>query len=160
MELISNALSKLGFDWQIALANLVNFVIVYFLLKKVVFDKIHQAIKERQKKIAEGLSASDESEKLKQEAEEYKLQIQKEMLAYSSDMKNSVALEKEKMLVEAKKDIERIIEINRKDALGEKNRIIAEAKRDVAEIVVDACKKILDAYEIKTDKDQIKKLLS
>jgi F-type H+-transporting ATPase subunit b len=55
-------LAKLGFDWKVALANLVNFLIIYLLLRNVVFKKLGNAIRERREKIQAGL---DDAEKAK-----------------------------------------------------------------------------------------------
>ncbi len=57
-----DVLGKLGFDWKVALANLVNFLIIYYLLRNVVFKKLGAAIKERREKIQTGL---DDAEKAK-----------------------------------------------------------------------------------------------
>lgn len=57
-----DVLGKLGFDWKVALANLVNFLIIYYLLRNVVFKKLGKAIKERREKIQAGL---DDAEKAK-----------------------------------------------------------------------------------------------
>ncbi len=60
--MLAEVLGKLGFDWKVALANLVNFLIIYLLLRKVVFRKIADAIRERREKIQAGL---DDAEKAK-----------------------------------------------------------------------------------------------
>ncbi len=55
-------LGKIGFDWQVALANLVNFLIILYLLKKFAFKPIKNIIQERQNKISEGLEKAEEAE--------------------------------------------------------------------------------------------------
>ena len=55
-------LQKIGFDWQGALANLVNFLIILFLLKKFAFKPIGKLIKDRQDKISEGLQKAKEAD--------------------------------------------------------------------------------------------------
>lgn len=62
--MIGDVLGKLGFDWKVALANLVNFLIIFWLLRNVVFRKIGAAIRERREKIQAGL---DDAEKAKTE---------------------------------------------------------------------------------------------
>ena len=59
--MIEEVLGKLGFDWKVALANLVNFLIIYFLLRKVVFRKIGDAIRERREKIQAGLNDAEKA---------------------------------------------------------------------------------------------------
>jgi len=50
---VLNNLGKMGFDWHMALFNLVNFLILYFILKKYLFGSISATIAERQKKVAD-----------------------------------------------------------------------------------------------------------
>lgn len=55
-------LYKVGFDWQVALANTINFLIILFLLKKFAFKPIGKMIKDRQDKISEGIAKAKEAE--------------------------------------------------------------------------------------------------
>src|SRR3989344_2051031 len=59
---ILEILGKVGFDWQVALANFFNFLIILFLLKKFAFKPIQKVIKERQDKIHEGLENAKKAE--------------------------------------------------------------------------------------------------
>ena len=59
---IIEILSKIGFDWKVALANTINFLIVFFVLSKIIFPSIKKMIEERQKKISEGLNKSEEAD--------------------------------------------------------------------------------------------------
>ncbi len=54
-------LGKIGFDWQVALANLFNFLIIFFILKKFAFGPLKKAIAERQDKIAKGLADAEKA---------------------------------------------------------------------------------------------------
>lgn len=63
-------LSKIGFDYRVALANLVNFLIVFFILYKFAFPKIQSVLTERQTKIRKGLKDAEDAEKAKRKAEE------------------------------------------------------------------------------------------
>ncbi|MBI1866370.1 MAG: ATP synthase F0 subunit B [Candidatus Staskawiczbacteria bacterium] len=58
---IYEILGKIGFDWQVALANLVNFLIILFVLRKFAFNPIKKLIQERQGKIDEGLEKAEEA---------------------------------------------------------------------------------------------------
>ncbi len=59
---ILEILGKIGFDWQVALANLVNFLIIFFILKKFAFKPIQKILKERQDKISQGLVKAQEAD--------------------------------------------------------------------------------------------------
>lgn len=67
-------LSNIGFDWQVALANFINFLIIFWILKKWVFGPVGKIISERNEKIQSGIDQAQESETqllvAKQKAEE------------------------------------------------------------------------------------------
>jgi len=54
-------LGKIGFDWRMALANLVNFLIIFYLLKKFAFGPLGRMLKERQAKIEKGLADAEKA---------------------------------------------------------------------------------------------------
>ena len=58
-----DVLNNIGFDWQVALANFINFLIIFWILKTWVFGPVEKIINERKAKIAEGLEQAQESEK-------------------------------------------------------------------------------------------------
>jgi len=62
-------LSKIGFDYRVALANLINFLIVLWILQKFAFPKIQEVLSERQAKIRKGLRDAEEAKQAKIDAE-------------------------------------------------------------------------------------------
>ena len=58
---LQRILGNLGFDWQMALANLVNFLIIFFVLKRYAFKPIKEKLEEREKKIKTGLEDAEKS---------------------------------------------------------------------------------------------------
>ncbi|NCC70103.1 ATP synthase F0 subunit B [bacterium] len=76
MDLIE-ILSKVGFDWRMALSNLVSFLIVFFILKKYAFEPINKILKTRRSKIEEGLeNAKIATENFLKSEENYNLKIE------------------------------------------------------------------------------------
>lgn len=55
-------LGSIGFDWKVALANLVNFAIVFYLLNRFVLSKLKLVLKERKQKIDQGLEDAKKAE--------------------------------------------------------------------------------------------------
>lgn len=55
-------LGKIGFDWRMSLSNLVNFLIIFWLLKRFAFSRLQQSIQERRQKIDEGLENAKKAE--------------------------------------------------------------------------------------------------
>lgn len=58
MEVLEN----IGFDWQIALANFINFLIIFYILKRFVFEPVKKIVDERQVKIQAGIDKAQQSE--------------------------------------------------------------------------------------------------
>jgi F-type H+-transporting ATPase subunit b len=62
MEFILENLGKIGFEWKMALFNLVNFLILFALLKKFFFTRIVDTINKRQKMAKDGVENFQKSE--------------------------------------------------------------------------------------------------
>ena len=137
-------LQKIGFDWQVALANLVNFLIILFLLKKFAFKPIGKLIKDRQDKINEGLQKTKEAEARLAEGDAIAVSRLKETDQKSAVMMNQ-AQERAKKLEESlvKKAQERqrqamvMAQDQHKREQEESRRIILkEAKTLVKEMII------------------------
>lgn len=59
---MQEVLSNIGFDWQVALANFINFLIIFWILKKFVFGPVGKIITERNEKIQSGIDQAQQSE--------------------------------------------------------------------------------------------------
>ena len=75
MQQILTILGSVGFNWHVALANFVNFLIILFLLNKYFFGKIGRVIEEREAKIKEGVSKGEMADALLLSAEAKKEEI-------------------------------------------------------------------------------------
>lgn len=65
MEILQN----IGFDWQVALANFVSFLLIFFILKKWVFGPVGEMLERRKELFAEGVNKAERSEEALQEAQ-------------------------------------------------------------------------------------------
>ncbi len=145
--MIGDVLGKLGFDWKVALANLVNFLIIFWLLRNVVFKKIAAAIKERREKIQAGL---DDAEKAKTElmmAGHEKERILTEGHMEVKAMLVDAEAVKSEMIEAAKVDAElasrAIKESAMKDIEALAERHAAQIKERSVELIVSGLEKIL-----------------
>lgn len=66
MEILSN----LGFDWQVALANFISFILIFAILKKWVFKPVRNIIERRKKTIQEGIHKAERSDEELKNAQE------------------------------------------------------------------------------------------
>ena len=70
MEVLNN----IGFDWQVALANFVSFILIFAILKKWVFGPVGEIIRKRKATIEEGVNkaalSQQELEQAREDAQE------------------------------------------------------------------------------------------
>jgi len=156
---ILDILGKIGFDWQVAVANLVNFLIIFFILKRYAFKPIARVIKERQDKVNEGLDNTKRAETNLMQAEQEKEQIvmqarqeANEVVASAKDQADALLASK---TVEAGKEHDRLIEEGKKKAQKEFDRMEREVRAQAAGLIVSSVEKILNED---LDEKQDKKL--
>ncbi len=119
MDLIET-LGKIGFDWRMALSNLITFLIIFFILKKYAFEPINKILKTRRKKIEEGLEhAKTATENFLKSEEDYNLKIEK-------SKKDSIEI-----VDKAKKRGDEIIKNYTKQAEEKTIKIIEDAKKEI-----------------------------
>lgn len=147
MENLLNILGKVGFDWQVALANLFNFLIIFFVLKKYAFGPIGKIIKERQASIKEGLASAEKNTKLlestKKEQEQILLNARAEANNIILEAKKDAAVKREQLVEDTKKDISLMIENNKKHLEIEKTKMLTEAKKEIVSLVIQTTEKVL-----------------
>lgn len=140
-------LEKLGFDWKVALANLVNFLIIYYLLRNVVFKKLGQAIKERREKIKEGLDdaekaktalimANHEKEKILAEGH---MEV-KEILVGAEATKTSII---DSAKIEAEAEARKIKEDSMREIESLAERQAKEVKEKSVDLIISGMEKVL-----------------
>lgn len=147
MENLLNILGKVGFDWQVALANLFNFLIIFFVLKKYAFGPIGKIIKERQASINEGLASAEKNTKLlentKKEQEQILLNARAEANHIILEAKKEAVIKREQLVEDTKKDISLMLENNKKHLEIEKTKMLNEAKNEIVSLVIQTTEKVL-----------------
>lgn len=133
-------LQKIGFDWQVALANLINFLIVFYLIKRFFLKKITSVIDERKQKIEEGLEDAEKSKSLMLEAENEKSAILKEANQKVGEILKSAETRGEEIVaknkIEGEKSREKIIEEGKESIKQEKEKVLGELKKNFLETLV------------------------
>ncbi|MFZ2151660.1 MAG: F0F1 ATP synthase subunit B [Minisyncoccia bacterium] len=116
MEKLLEILGNVGFDWKVALANFVNFLIILFILNTFFFKSMGKMLDERKKKIVEGLTLRDEAER---------------------DRKNAFA-EKTAILSQAREEETKFLQDAHEKAELLKTSLIAKAEKEAGDIVLKA----------------------
>lgn len=129
------------------IAQIINFLILLFILKKFAYGPLMQVMKEREDKISSSLEAADNDKKA---AEELKAQYQKQLaLARTQaqeivDKAIKIAEEsKQQILAEARAENERMLQNAKAEIESERVRAIAELKGEVVTLSINAATKII-----------------
>jgi len=107
-------MEQLGIEPNLLLAQIVNFLIIFFVLSKLLYKPILGMLEKRKKEIAAGLALT---EKMREEEEKMNLR-------------------KEKLLEEARLEARNIVEAGKKEADAQAKEIIETAHTQVQEMIV------------------------
>lgn len=132
-------MSGLEINWKILVGQIVNFAILFFVLKLLIYKPFLNLLKTRREKIEEGINKSIEAEgklgelrdlkdKMERENDEKKkevlLKAQEEAKKRSEEVAKKAEEEKEALLLKAKKEAE---EIKEKEKEATKKQTIENA---------------------------------
>ncbi|MBU4370119.1 F0F1 ATP synthase subunit B, partial [Patescibacteria group bacterium] len=151
-------------DWRMALANLVNFLIIFFVLKKYAFKPIKEKLEEREKKIKTGLEDAEKS------ATEWRMtqQTREKTLFDARKKANEIVgqanTKAEEIIGQSKKQAEektlQIIENSAKELIKQKKQMVADLKTEMADLVIATTEKVLrEKVDQEKDKKFIKNFL-
>jgi F-type H+-transporting ATPase subunit b len=142
-----DALSSLGINGPFLLAQIFNFFVLLFLLRRFLFKPMVNMLETRKQRIADGMQAAEMARR-EAEAERAQLQAQidaerreaMERVAAASKRGETLAAEIESS---ARQDAQKILDDARNEAVRERERIISEAQDQIAELAMLAAEKVL-----------------
>ncbi len=141
-------LEKLGIDFKLLIAQLVNFFILFFVLYKFAYKPILGALERRSKRIEQSLEdAKKIDENLKNSEAAYAAKMAEAEKKAESIMAGARADAEQlrvTMLNEAKADIQALVERTQGEVAALKEQVITEARTELADIVAEATGRVLD----------------
>lgn len=115
-------MEQLGIEPNLLLAQIVNFLIIFFVLSKLLYKPILGMLEKRKKEITAGLELTE-----KMRSEEEKLNVRKE-----------------KLLDEARKEARNIVEAGKKEADEQAKEIVESAHTSAREIIEKGKEDVVD----------------
>lgn len=112
MEILNN----FGFQWTLFAAQIVNFLIIYFLLKKFLYKPVLKILETRKTKITEGIKQAEESERRLQETIEKEDKILKAAQEQAKQMIDDAKAQSHELLKKSEVDTKKQIEAMLKEA--------------------------------------------
>jgi F-type H+-transporting ATPase subunit b len=159
MELIS----KLGIDLKLLLAQVVNFLILFFVLRALVYKPILNLLEKRKTQIEKNVEDTKKIEERLTQLEEEKTKVlsnaSKEAMKIVEDARKKSSEDHEKAMANTKKEISALAERYRGQLKDEKEEMLHEIKKEVAELVVSASSKILQKEFSKDDQSRLEKAI-
>ncbi len=113
-------LNEFGIDWKLLVAQIVNFAILLFILKKVLYKPVLAMLEERKNKIAESMKQAESIEKRLE-----KIEAEREKTIQQA------SAEAMKMLEDATKTSSQIIEEARDIAANELAGVVTKARSQI-----------------------------
>jgi len=156
-------LAKLGINWQLLIAQIVNFMIVLGVLGFFVYKPILNLLDSRTERIRKAVEDAKRVENQMQEMDALRLQEMKkldaESGAYFERVRKQADVLQEEMLANAKKEAEGILQ-NAMRRIDEERRLMMEdVLKTVNKVVISMTEKILDREFSPADQERITKNL-
>lgn len=143
MEIIKN----FGIQPVLLLAQIVNFLIILFLLQKFFYKPIAKVLEDRKKRIEESLKNADLIEERLQKTQENSAKIIEEAQRNAQALITDAKKEDERISVQtsldARKTIEEATEEAKKQIEAQKIQMQKQLERETLFLVVDVVKKVL-----------------
>ena len=144
MELIA----KLGIDWKLLIAQIVNFFILLFILWKFVYRPVLDMLEKRSKTIEKGVRDAKQSEEQLKKIEELREKKFAEAEAKIGKMfeqaKSDAEIMKKDIVAAANAQAEDLLRRARIQIEEEKQKMVQDVKKEVAGFIVMATGKLLE----------------
>lgn len=158
-------LGKVGFDWRLALLNLFNFLIIFFLLKKYLFGPVMSKLEERRKLVEKGVEDAQQAETsltmARQEAEKITDKAKREANQIMEEAHERAQKQSESMREKAEVEVESLIKKAKESIAAEKAGMKEELRAETVSLVIHVTEKILnEKMDAKKDEAYIKDIIT
>jgi len=141
------ALQKLGIDFKVLIAQIINFGILFLILKHYLYRPILNALDKRKKRIKESLEKAAEIEKRSAESEkEYNnkmLKANQEATVIIDKARLEAEKTRKSILDKAEKEAESVKIAADKDIADKRNALYADVKKNAGKLAIFIVTKVL-----------------
>lgn len=146
MDAVTQLLTTFGVTWPKFLAQVILFLIVYFILSRFAFGPIIKVLEDRRRLIEEGQTNAEKIKQQLAEAEQRYEEVLKkangEAAALIEETRKSAEALSQREAQNAIRQAEEIITKARTDIENERNKMVAEVKKEMVGLVVDTTAKV------------------
>ena len=152
-------LSKLGIDWKLLLAQIVNFTILVGALSYFVYKPLLTLLDARREKIRKAMEHADNVEKQRKELEAFRTEqlrmIDQEAGALLEKAKQQAERAHGEMLASAKREADQMLERGRKQLESERTTVMHELQGTLAKVIMELTQKILEREFSEPDQSRL-----
>lgn len=143
-------------------AQVVNFLVLLFILKKLLYKPLLKVLKERRETIAQSLKNAEEIEKKLLKTEEDREKVIEKAAKEAKKIVEEATRSGEVIIEDARKtaskDMEDILEKGRQEIVMERERMQSEMRVQFAQVVETGLKKVIEGmFDPKKQKEMIEK---
>ena len=151
-------MEKLGINWVLLIAQIVNVVLLVWLLKRFLYAPVLNMLNERTKRIQDSLSEADKVRAQMAEAqrdnEAELVRARHEAAAIVSQAQERARAQEQEIIAQARQEADRIRADAREQALRERDQMIGDLKNQVATLVTQTATRVLGA-ELQSNHDKL-----
>src|SRR3989344_1657247 len=139
--------TKLGIDWQLLVAQIINFSVLLYVLYRLLYKPMLSILEKRRHMVEKSIKEAKEIEHEKKVIAETKEKITLEAKKEAKKLLEAVAEKAKKYQQEltekAHEEAEKILAKAQKDLAVEKQRLMQEVRKEEADLVMRATEKVL-----------------
>ena len=152
-------LNEFGIDWRLLAAQIVNFAILLFILKKILYKPILKMLEERRERIAQAEKNADDIEKrlekIESEREKTIETASKEAMKILEDATKTSSQIIEEAHTKASEDINLMIEKAKDQIAQDRDKMREEIRSELADLVASAMTVVYEKKLTKSDQEEI-----
>lgn len=143
---MAELLHKLGIDWRLLIAQLVNFLVLFFLLKKFLYAPVLDLLEKRRARIADGMRDADAAKERLIGIEHERKQVLVRAEAERQRMLEAAAMDVEELrrqrLQAVGAEAEGVLTRAREEAERVRMELLAEVRRELGDLVLAITRKV------------------
>ncbi|SNB52564.1 F0F1 ATP synthase subunit B [Thermoflexus hugenholtzii] len=140
-------MEALGINPIYLIAQILNFLVIWFLLSRFVFPRVLKALEERRALIEKGLEDAKAAEQLRASMQAERQRILEEALAERqrivAEAVRQAEQQRAQILSEARVEAQRILEVAREEAERERERVLGELRNQIAALALAAAHRVV-----------------
>lgn len=152
-------LKDFGVEPLLLLAQMVNFAILLFILKRFLYKPILKVLEERKNKIATSMKQSEQIQKKFEELDVKQQEIldnaRNESAQIIDGAKSEAKTLANQIQIEASNQTQLSLKRAQETLALEKQKMISEAKREIVSVVTSATQKVIGKMMTKRDNDRL-----